>query len=46
MDKARFEEMYGFNPEDETPYTHIVDASNLNVEEVLAKALEILEGIE
>ena len=46
VDKARFEEMYGLNPEDGTPYTHIVDASNLNVEEVLAKALEILEGIE
>ena len=46
VDKARFEEMYGLNPEDETPYTHIIDASNLNVEEVLAKALEILEGIE
>ena len=46
VDKTRFEEMYGLNPEDETPYTHILDASNLNVEEVLAKALEILEGIE
>ncbi|GIR67402.1 MAG: hypothetical protein CM15mP71_6280 [Candidatus Poseidoniales archaeon] len=46
VDKARFEEMYGLNPEDETPYTHIIDASDLNVEEVLAKALEILEGIE
>lgn len=46
VDKARFEEMYGLNPEDETPYTHIIDASNLNVKEVLAKALEILEGIE
>ena len=38
--------MYGLNPEDETPYTHIVDASNLNVEKALAKVLEILEGIE
>ena len=46
VDKARFEGMYGLNPEDETPYTHIIEASNLNVEEVLAKALEILEGIE
>ena len=46
VDKARFEEMYGLNPEDETPYTHILDVSDLNVQEVLAKALEILEGIE
>ena len=38
--------MYGLNPEDETPYTHIIDASNLNAEQVLAKTLEILEGIE
>lgn len=46
VDKARFEDMYGLNPEDETPYTHIIDASNLNAEQVLAKTLEILEGIE
>ena len=46
VDKARFEEMYGLNPEDETPYTHIIDASNLSAEEVLSKTLEILEGIE
>jgi len=46
VDKARFEEMYGLNPEDETPYTHTIDASNLSAEEVLSKTLEILEGIE
>ena len=32
--------MYGLNPEDETPYTHIIDASNLNVKKFLTKALE------
>ena len=46
VDKLRFEEMYGLNPEDETPYTHIIDASQLDVEEVLAETLKILEGIE
>lgn len=46
VDKTRFEEMYGLNPEDTKPYTHIIDASDLNVEQVLAKALEILEGVE
>ena len=38
--------MYGLNPEDTKPYTHIIDASDLNVEQVLAEALEILEGVE
>ena len=46
VDKVRFEEMYGLNPEDTKPYTHIIDASYLNVEQVLAEALEILEGVE
>ena len=38
--------MYGLNPEDTEPYTHIIDASDLDVEQVLSEALEILEGIE
>ena len=46
VDKIRFEEMYGLNPEDETPYTHIIDASNMNAEEVLIHTLAILEELE
>ena len=46
VDRLRFEEMYGLNPEDEKPYTHIIDASDLDAKEVLVRTLEILEGIE
>ncbi len=46
VDRLRFEEMYGLNPEDEKPYTHIIDASDLNAEQVLLQTLEILEGVE
>ena len=46
VDKVRFQEMYGLNPEDETPYTHIIDASKLTAEQVLMQTLKILEEIE
>ena len=46
IDLARFQEMYGLNPEDKTPYTHVIDASALTREGVLEAALKILEGIE
>ncbi len=46
VDLARFEEMYGLNPEDRTPYTHVIDGSGLTKEEVLALALEILEEVQ
>ena len=45
-DLARYEEMYGLNPEDRTPYTHVIDASGLTKEEVLASALKILEEVQ
>jgi hypothetical protein len=38
--------MYGLNPEDVTPYTHVIDASGLTIEEVLEAALKILEEVE
>jgi hypothetical protein len=38
--------MYGLNPEDMTPYTHVIDASGLTREEVLEAALKILEELE
>jgi CMP/dCMP kinase len=43
VDLARFQEMYGLDPEDSTPYTHVIDASGLTREEVLEAALKILE---
>jgi cytidylate kinase len=46
IDLARFQEMYGLNPEDVTPYTHVIDASGLTREEVLEAALKILEELE
>jgi hypothetical protein len=38
--------MYGLNPEERTPYTHVIDASGLTKEEVLTSALKILEEVE
>ena len=46
VDLARFEEMYGLNPEDRTPYTHVIDGSGLTKEEVLTLALKILEEVQ
>ena len=46
IDLARYQEMYGLNPEDSTPYTHVVDASNLDSAGVLGAVLKILEGNE
>tara|TARA_B100000614_G_C14560867_1_gene497168 strand:- start:3667 stop:4245 length:579 start_codon:yes stop_codon:yes gene_type:complete len=46
IDLARYQEMYGLNPEDSTPYTHVVDASNLDSAGVLDAVLQILEGYE
>ncbi len=45
-DLARYEEMYGLNPEDTTPYTHVIDASGLTKEEVIASTLKILEEVQ
>ena len=45
-DLARYEEMYGLNPEERTPYTHVIDASGLTKEEVLTSALKILEEVQ
>lgn len=44
IDLARYQELYGLNPEDSTPYTHVIDASGLTKAEVLDSALKILEG--
>ena len=46
IDLARYQEMYGLNPEDTTPYTHVIDASNLDSAGVLDTVLQLLEGNE
>tara|TARA_B100001996_G_scaffold265745_2_gene207459 strand:+ start:144 stop:737 length:594 start_codon:yes stop_codon:yes gene_type:complete len=46
IDLARYQEMYGINPEDSTPYTHVVDASDLDSVGVLDAVMGILEGNE
>jgi len=43
LDLTRYEELYGLNPEDKTPYTHVVDASYLDVDEVATAVIKILE---
>jgi len=45
VQNERYQKMYGLTPEDPTPYTHIIDASNITAEEVLAEAIKIL-GVE
>ena len=42
VDLARYQEMYGINPEDATPYTHVINASSKSAEEVLSETLGIL----
>ena len=46
IDLARYQEIYGLNPEERTPYTHVVDASSLDAHAVLDVVMEILEGTE
>jgi hypothetical protein len=38
--------MYGLNPEERTPYTHVIDASALTKEEVLSSTLAFLEEVQ
>ena len=44
VDAQRFLELYDLLPEQNEPYSHIIDASSLNPQEVLARVLEIVEG--
>lgn len=45
IDGERFALLYGIQPEDPEPYTHILDASALNANEILAVVVELLEGV-
>ena len=43
VDEERFDELYGLLPQQTEPYTHIINASDLNPQDVLASVLPILE---
>ena len=45
VDNKRYEKMYGFVPDDPTPYTHIIDATDISAEQVLEVAIKIMEGV-
>ena len=45
VDNKRYEKMYGFVPDDPTPYTHIIDATDISAEQVLEVAIKIIEGV-
>ena len=46
VDLARYQEMYGLDPEDVTPYTHVIDASEKSADEVLDYTLKLLREFE
>ena len=46
VDAERFLELYQLLPEQEEPYTHRIDATSLNPQEVLALALNIVEEMQ
>jgi len=45
VDAHRFLELYQLLPEQEEPYTHRIDATSLNPQEVLALVLDIVEDV-
>ena len=46
VDAQRFLELYQLLPEQAEPYTHRIDATSLNPQEVLALVLNIVEEME
>ena len=45
IDRVRYQELYGLDPQDVTPYTHVIEATCLGKEEALAEAVAILEEV-
>ncbi len=43
-DSKRYIKMYGIKPEQREPYTHVVDATDIGIDEVFSRVVEILEG--
>ena len=46
VDAQRFLELYDLLPEQHEPYSHRIEATSLNPQEVLARVLEIVEALE
>lgn len=44
VDGERFDLLYGLQPQDPEPYTHVIDATNLNATEILEQVVAALEG--
>lgn len=44
IDSQRYMRMYGLDPEQKQPYTHVLDATHIGIDEVFKLTLEILEG--
>ena len=42
-DSKRYQELYNLTVDDEEPYTHVIDATNINAQQLLAKVVAILE---
>jgi len=45
VDDKRYQKMYGLVPDDPTPYTHIIDATDISAGQVLDEVIKIL-GVE
>jgi cytidylate kinase len=46
VDAQRFLELYDLLPEQPEPYSHRIEATSLNPQEVLARVLDIVEALE
>ncbi len=42
VDGERFDLLYGLQPQDPEPYTHVIDATNLNATEILEQVVAAL----
>jgi len=45
IDMSRYQKLYGLDPQDVTPYTHVIEGTSLGKEEALAQAVAILEEV-
>ena len=43
LDSKRYQELYNLAVDDEEPYTHVIDATNINAQQLLTKVVAILE---
>ena len=44
VDNERYQKMYDLIPDDPTPYTHTIDATDITAQQVLEKVIAILGG--